>query len=70
MTRLTRRCIQLCALLAATVALGQERIPSTADACATCITKDKCQDTTGGTQGCVIEGETPCQQLGAACMAD
>ncbi len=68
MTTIERRLVQLCALLAATIAIGRTPWPVKAEACATCVTADKCDMTPrGGTTGCMIESGSDCKQYGDPC---
>jgi hypothetical protein len=66
MTLLSRRLIQFAALVAASFALGRPSVGLTAQACASCTSTTKCEDTHGGVSACSIINNS-CEQTNQVC---
>jgi hypothetical protein len=66
MTLLSRRLIQFTALLAASIGLGRPAVGPTAQACSSCTSQTKCEDTHGGVSSCwILQNE--CKQTSEVC---
>ena len=68
MKKAKKRIVQLCALIAATLALGQSALPAKALACESCVTETSCQRTYAGVTSCSIGADNLCHQSQTTCQ--